>query len=607
MIESIKISGFKNFRGRSVELKGLKRINLLVGINGSGKSSVLELLMGVSKLSGLRGDGEQDILLQGLNTKLHSLYEPETEVTFSYLNSPDTYTLKITPHPGDRWTVKKTGISQGGTSVVALLKKNAVPYSDHVTSSNVNQHPFGGISAFEQDKAIVLPDLLNANEVLKKVNPGQRGINTRNLSSGQFTFESENEIREEFLAGGTRYIAGLIAAVRELDDRKPLLLVDDLGDELFPAVRKLLIPELNDLIVKSTEKDVAQVFATSHNIEIVRSALNHPEYCSVYMFDYDGSLIEFNNSKQKAVRSSDGIGSADAIPAIAKMLGLGDVDLGYPELVMLVEEETKKSFLEGLASNGSIKDKLRSIDVLVPFQDGDGGTSKAIKNMLDLSKYLFFSEIWSDRFVIFVDYNETDYETSGVAKTTGRRQQALCVAQEKLGADIRFLLTKKGEKFVTSLEDTYPMSLWESFKRSNEINSSDIKNYLDDVDVSKKGKLKNELASYVGKNITETQLQKNYPSLAKLLLETVPLPMEDTDYTPAPPIIGEEDFGESMYLQARRVVIESGKASASLLQRRLRVGYARAARLMDELEDDGVIGPINGARPRDVILTTEDM
>ena len=52
------------------------------------------------------------------------------------------------------------------------------------------------------------------------------------------------------------------------------------------------------------------------------------------------------------------------------------------------------------------------------------------------------------------------------------------------------------------------------------------------------------------------------------------------------------------------MVIESKKASASLLQRRLRVGYARAARLIEELEDHGVIGPADGARPREVLVSS---
>jgi len=66
---------------------------------------------------------------------------------------------------------------------------------------------------------------------------------------------------------------------------------------------------------------------------------------------------------------------------------------------------------------------------------------------------------------------------------------------------------------------------------------------------------------------------------------------------------GQED---SFYEEAKRVVIESKKASASLLQRRLRVGYARAARLIDILEERGVIGPGDGAKPREVYIKEED-
>jgi len=57
---------------------------------------------------------------------------------------------------------------------------------------------------------------------------------------------------------------------------------------------------------------------------------------------------------------------------------------------------------------------------------------------------------------------------------------------------------------------------------------------------------------------------------------------------------------DSMYDDAKRVVVEAKKASASLLQRRLKVGYARAARLLDILEKRGVIGPGEGAKPREV-------
>lgn len=65
---------------------------------------------------------------------------------------------------------------------------------------------------------------------------------------------------------------------------------------------------------------------------------------------------------------------------------------------------------------------------------------------------------------------------------------------------------------------------------------------------------------------------------------------------------GELMAEDELYEDAKETVVMAGKASASLLQRRLRVGYARAARLLDMLEQEGVIGPPDGAKPRDVLI-----
>jgi len=62
-----------------------------------------------------------------------------------------------------------------------------------------------------------------------------------------------------------------------------------------------------------------------------------------------------------------------------------------------------------------------------------------------------------------------------------------------------------------------------------------------------------------------------------------------------------EAIDDDLYDEAVQVVLNSGQASATLLQRRLRVGYARAARLLDMMEQEGVIGPANGAKPRDIL------
>lgn len=63
---------------------------------------------------------------------------------------------------------------------------------------------------------------------------------------------------------------------------------------------------------------------------------------------------------------------------------------------------------------------------------------------------------------------------------------------------------------------------------------------------------------------------------------------------------------DDMYRDALRVVVDSGKASTSLLQRRLRIGYARAARIIEQMEEQGVIGPADGARPREVLINSLD-
>ncbi|MDP3725260.1 MAG: DNA translocase FtsK [Nanoarchaeota archaeon] len=65
---------------------------------------------------------------------------------------------------------------------------------------------------------------------------------------------------------------------------------------------------------------------------------------------------------------------------------------------------------------------------------------------------------------------------------------------------------------------------------------------------------------------------------------------------------GSSDEDDDLYEEAVEVVRAAGKASTSLLQRRLKVGYARAARLMDMMEERGVVGPGDGAKPREILI-----
>jgi len=65
--------------------------------------------------------------------------------------------------------------------------------------------------------------------------------------------------------------------------------------------------------------------------------------------------------------------------------------------------------------------------------------------------------------------------------------------------------------------------------------------------------------------------------------------------------LADDNVDDDMYAEAKTAVEEAGRASTSYLQRKLRIGYSRAARLMDLLEEKGVIGPADGSRPRDVL------
>ena len=74
---------------------------------------------------------------------------------------------------------------------------------------------------------------------------------------------------------------------------------------------------------------------------------------------------------------------------------------------------------------------------------------------------------------------------------------------------------------------------------------------------------------------------------------------DDEDGEPSPNLFGEGE--DPLYNQALEIIIQAGKASASYIQRRLKIGYNRAARLVEEMEDRGIVGPANGSKPREII------
>ncbi|HXK38457.1 MAG TPA: DNA translocase FtsK 4TM domain-containing protein [Candidatus Paceibacterota bacterium] len=81
------------------------------------------------------------------------------------------------------------------------------------------------------------------------------------------------------------------------------------------------------------------------------------------------------------------------------------------------------------------------------------------------------------------------------------------------------------------------------------------------------------------------------------------------DGIPEDMLSGSIDSGDDdeKFEEAKKVVVESGKASTSFLQRRMGLGYSRAARIIDMMEQRGIIGPADGAKPRAILITVDDL
>ena len=109
--------------------------------------------------------------------------------------------------------------------------------------------------------------------------------------------------------------------------------------------------------------------------------------------------------------------------------------------------------------------------------------------------------------------------------------------------------------------------------------------------------------------ISESEVKKIVEYIIKSNEDQIPSEIDFTDakngtdaiFSSMIDEIGEEENDDALYGEAKRAVMEAGKASTSYLQRKLRIGYSRAARLIDLLEERGVIGAGDGARPREII------
>lgn len=110
------------------------------------------------------------------------------------------------------------------------------------------------------------------------------------------------------------------------------------------------------------------------------------------------------------------------------------------------------------------------------------------------------------------------------------------------------------------------------------------------------------VASYVKDNYTADYNQEVLEEIEKKAQQTGKT-SKSASADPEPS--AEELDGDEMLPAAVDVILETGQASVSMLQRRLKLGYARAARIVDEMEEKGIVGPFQGSKPRSILVTKE--
>jgi S-DNA-T family DNA segregation ATPase FtsK/SpoIIIE len=108
------------------------------------------------------------------------------------------------------------------------------------------------------------------------------------------------------------------------------------------------------------------------------------------------------------------------------------------------------------------------------------------------------------------------------------------------------------------------------------------------------------VASYVKSNFVSNYDQQVMEEIEKKAAQTGNKPSA-SDPEPTTDELG----GDEMLPDAVDVILETGQASVSMLQRRLKLGYARAARIVDEMEQQGIVGPYAGSKPRTILITKE--
>ncbi|CAN5678122.1 DNA translocase FtsK [soil metagenome] len=166
---------------------------------------------------------------------------------------------------------------------------------------------------------------------------------------------------------------------------------------------------------------------------------------------------------------------------------------------------------------------------------------------------------------------------TGLIKANVPTRMALQVASQ---IDSRTILDQGGAESLLGAGDMLYMSA--DMQKPVRIQTA----YISEQEVKK-------VAEYIKKN--------NAGNLSSVDLTGTGVSLQENNETMMLANDMDDDSDDDLYMDAKAAVEEAGRASTSYLQRKLRIGYSRAARLMDILEEKGVIGPADGSRPREIL------
>ncbi len=108
------------------------------------------------------------------------------------------------------------------------------------------------------------------------------------------------------------------------------------------------------------------------------------------------------------------------------------------------------------------------------------------------------------------------------------------------------------------------------------------------------------------KNVVEAVKKRCKPQYDERILEMCKKVLEEDENSETKDLLNDEGEYDAIYDRAVELVLQKGQASTSMLQRAFRIGYNRAARIIDMMEKDGLVGPMDGAKPREVIVPTHE-